>query len=237
MSYFRNFQKTLYKFNDEIVVTTNLSSYAEILDDVRVNTSFYQDYYIQNGERPDQTSNSLYGNPQYHWTFFLMNPKIREQGWPISPSEITHKAKKDYPNYVLVSNSDLANNLKVGQVIRGETSGVDATILHINYDLGQVTIDKKLADTPESLRNINPDSELNVTYVSQSEEHLAARHYTIDGEITDINPFTSVPVNATKVTNKDFYISNNQDLKQIRVIKPNAINEVVNAFYDALREI
>ena len=74
----------------------------------------------------------------------LMNPKLREQGWPLSSSELTQKVKKDYPNYVLVSNSDLANNLKVGQIIRGETSGVDSTVLHINYDLGQITIDKKL---------------------------------------------------------------------------------------------
>ena len=130
MSYFENFQKTLYKFNNEVVVTTNLSAYAEILDDVRLNTSFYQDYYVQNGERPDHVSYSLYGNPQYHWTFFLMNPKIREQGWPISPQEITQKVKKDYPNYVLVSNSDLANNIKIGQVIRGETTGV-LSLIHI----------------------------------------------------------------------------------------------------------
>ena len=237
MSYFENFGKVLYTFANENVVTTNISAYAEVLDDIRVSSEFYQDYYIQSGERADQTSYSIYGDPSLHWTFYLMNPKLREQGWPLSSSELTQKVKKDYPNYVLVSNSDLANNLKVGQIIRGETSGVDSTVLHINYDLGQITIDKKLENTPESLRDMQTDSALNVTYVSQSEEHLAARHYTIGGVITDINPFVDIPLSAIKVTNQEFYVSNNENLKQIRIVKPNVINQVTNAFYDAIREI
>ena len=237
MSYFENFGKVLYTFANENVVTTNISAYAEVLDDIRVSSEFYQDYYIQSGERADQTSYSIYGDPSLHWTFYLMNPKLREQGWPLSSSELTQKVKKDYPNYVLVSNSDLANNLKGGQIIRGETSGVDSTVLHINYDLGQITIDKKLENTPESLRDMQTDSALNVTYVSQSEEHLAAHHYTIGGVITDINPFVDIPLSAIKVTNQEFYVSNNDNLKQIRIIKPNVINQVTNAFYDAIREI
>ena len=237
MSYFENFGKVLYTFANENVVTTNISAYAEVLDDIRVSSEFYQDYYIQSGERADQASYSIYGDPSLHWTFYLMNPKLREQGWPLSSSELTQKVKKDYPNYVLVSNSDLANNLKVGQIIRGETSGVDSTVLHINYDLGQITIDKKLENTPESLRDMQTDSALNVTYVSQSEEHLAAHPYTIGGVITDINPFVDIPLSAIKVTNQEFYVSNNDNLKQIRIIKPNVINQVTNAFYDAIREI
>ena len=100
MSYFENFGKVLYTFANENVVTTNLSAYAEVLDDIRVSSEFYQDYYIQSGERADQTSYSIYGDPSLHWTFYLMNPKLREQGWPLSSSELTQKVKKDYPNLI-----------------------------------------------------------------------------------------------------------------------------------------
>ena len=41
----------------------------------------------------------------------------------------------------------------------------------------------------------------------------------------------------TKYFKQDFYVSNNDNLKQIRIIKPNVINQVTNAFYDAIREI
>ena len=236
MSYFNKFPKVLYEFGDQSSVSTNLSLYSEILDQVRLSSSFYQDYHIQSGERPDQVAFNLYGNPQLHWTFFLMNPKIREQGWPMSTLEVNEKVQRDYPNITLtIKNSDIIN-LYVGQNIQGYSSNAIAEILHINVDLGQVTVksDKHFSQG-ELIQDIDTSNVFSTLSISSSvSEHLAAHHYTLNEERVDINPYETIPTNVVKVTNKEFYISENDKLKQIRIIKPDSINQVTSAFFDAV---
>lgn len=80
--FFKMFPYTSYRFGDadELSFTEDLTVYAEVLDTLRVNDSFYVDYYIQHGERADHVAYKLYKNPQLHWTFYLMNPDLRECG-------------------------------------------------------------------------------------------------------------------------------------------------------------
>ncbi len=234
MAYFKNFPKVGYIFQGEPAVMTNLSVYAEVIDEIRLSSSFYQDYYIKNGERPDHIAYKMYDNPQLYWVFYLMNPKLREQGWPMSQEEVMTKVKRDHPNQTFRFITNTPSKLHVGQEIEGYTSGSKATILHINLDLGQVTVDSNESFATDQLIKL-VENNLTYSFFSIESEHLAAHHYTLNGEIVDINPYLPVPVDHVKVTNSDFYISENDKLKQIRVIKPRNINTVVNAFRDAIR--
>jgi len=239
MSYFNKFPQVLYEFGQESSITTNLTAYAEVLDQVRLSSSFYQDYYIKSGERPDHVAFQLYGNPQLHWTFYLMNPKLREQSWPMSSLEVDEKVKKDHPNIVLTFKTpDITTLLSVGQKIKGYTSGAVATILNINLDLGQVTVDSdKHFNQSELIQDRDTLEVFSTLIVSSSvSEHLATHHYTKNGERIDINPYDSIPSDVVKVTLKDFYTDQNDSLKQIRVIKPSDINQVVSAFSNAVGE-
>ena len=94
MSYLKSVPKINYNVNGESAVAVNLTAYAEVMDEVRLSTSFYQDYYIANGERADNVAFSLYNDPQLHWVLYLMNPKLREQGWPVSQKDLVKIAKK-----------------------------------------------------------------------------------------------------------------------------------------------
>lgn len=237
MSYFNKFPQISYEFGQESSITTNLTAYAEVLDQIRLSSSFYQDYYIKSGERPDHVAFELYGNPQLHWTFYLMNPKLREQSWPMTSSEIDEKVKKDHPNIVLTfKTSDITTLLSVGQKIKGYTSGALATIMNINLDLGQVTVDSDKHFDPDELIQDRDTLEVFSTLIVSSSvsEHLSAHHYTKDGERVDINPYDTIPFDVVKVTVKDFYTNENDKLKQIRVIKPGEINQIVRAFSDAV---
>ena len=240
MTYFTGFPKVQYTFDDELVFTTNLTAYAEVLDSVRISSSFYQDYHIMNDERPDHVAMKFYNDPQLHWVMYLMNPKLREQGWPLSQLELTTKVQKDHPNTVLVIHDDsITSLLSVGQVIKGDQSEAVGTILHKNLDLGQVTVEtdgtfvagEMLIDIENTT---TPYTEF-VIYETVA-EHLAAHHYTLNGERIDVNPYQPVTFTGiVKVTINDFYFENNESLKQIRVIKPNSINSVVSAFNQAIR--
>ena len=90
-----------------------------------------------------KNSIKIYGNPNYHWTFYLMNDNLREQGWPSSHDKILHKAKRDYPNTTITTRTDLTTItgfFKTGDTIEGRTSGATAKIIHRNLDLGQIIV-------------------------------------------------------------------------------------------------
>lgn len=237
MSYFSNFPLTFYSFGngEERVLTQNIAAYVEVLDDVKLNSAFYQDYYVQGGERPDHVAFSLYKNPHMHWTFYLMNDKIREQGWPLQYNILVDKAKRDYPNFTITTQDPIHTGFDVGDSVTGLISNAEGTIVHKNLDLGQVIVSlntTQIFQVPESVI-CGGDS---IVTTGASLEYIATNHYTKDGEHIDLNlNDMSIPLNAVPKTNLDVYIEENNKLKQIRVITPSSINQVQQLFNDALR--
>ncbi len=240
MPYFEYFKKVDYKFGNETLPDrfTNLSLYANVVDVVRENVAFYFDYTVSEFERPDQTSFKLYGTTDYHWTFFALNDHIRERGWPLTNREIVAKAKADFPNTTLVTRSALAGKFKVGQTLEGVTSGATGTIVHKDLDLGQVVISNAVGtfSAGELLSSTNSDGVLEqITLQSSSLEYLAAHHYENSaGEYVDIDPTVGPGALVNEITNEGRYITLNDELKDIRIIKPDSVTRVINAFREAM---
>ena len=104
MTFFSNFPVVQYKFGDEDTndLFRNLSNYTTVVDQIKNENSLYEDYQVIENQRPDQVSYILYDNPNFHWTFFLMNDNLREQGWPLTNLELLNFAKRKFPNKVLL---------------------------------------------------------------------------------------------------------------------------------------
>lgn len=237
--YFKNFPVEMYQFESGKALTQDLTRYVEVVDQVRQNASFYQDYTIQHGERPDHVAYKLYNNPQLHWTLYLLNPKIRESGWPLTDLEVLSKVKKDYPHTVLNTTTDITDKFRVGQVVTGQRSGAGGVIVDKNVDLGQLVIETndtfKNDGAPESITSVVGEQIEMVEAQSAVPQYLSTRHYLQDGEVitswVDLEPTPS----ETIVTQYDFYVKSNNQLKQISVIRPNSIRQVVGAVVDALQ--
>ena len=75
--YFKNIQNVLIDIdgsgNSDLL--KNLSSKAKFSNALINNAGFYETEEIIDGERPDLLSQRLYGTPDYHWTFLLLNPQ------------------------------------------------------------------------------------------------------------------------------------------------------------------
>lgn len=241
MEYFKDFPIAEYFFGDETkaALFTDLSSYVSIIDSLKDASSFYNEYYIQNGERPDQLAFKLYDDPSLHWTFYAMNDKLRERGWPLTNREINAQIERDFTYYVLVTKSALAGKFKIGQTIEGTNSAATGTIVHRNLDLGQLFLSNTSGTfiANEVVESTNADGFLEtITSASYSSEALAIHHYeNASGEWVDIDPSVGAGALLTAVTNTDHYINKNEDLKSIRIIKPTAITDVVDAFKEAIR--
>lgn len=106
MSFFKQFPKTTYDLKRD----GNLIEIKDIFRNVDVNeklinpASAYQYYYIQDGERPDQIANKLYGNPRYYWTLFIANDRLKDgyMRWPMSYQQLQRKITEDYNPYMVL---------------------------------------------------------------------------------------------------------------------------------------
>lgn len=236
MSYFKNFPVVPYRFGDEAEFNLHqaLTTYADIVDDVKDNIAFYNIITIQD-ERPDQLSQLLYGDHSFYWTFYILNDHIRRSGWALSDVELEKKVKERFPNTVLVSrsniniNSEGALHFNRGQTITGVTSGETATIIDKNADLGQIYVSgTKNFSNGELILDPNGNA---ITLYSSSEEYNAAIYYTTDSdERADFDPSVGPGVLLREVTVMDKMIEENNKLRDLRIIKPGSINQVIDAW-------
>ena len=250
MNYFTNFKRINYRFGNETEVEAfqNISTYADVIDQIKDDVAFYNTFQIPEGMRPDQLSMKLYNTPVFHWTFYLLNDKLRLQGWPLTNRELEAKVKRDYPNTVITTRDSLVGKFKVGQTVVGSQSGVTGKILHRNVDIGQLTIESsstlafQISPSPEAVTSTfaSPGGTTTetITITSFSAEHLGANHY-IDGSSNrvDIDPAVGPGGLITEVTNFDNYINENEELKVINVIKPGLLNQIASSFTTSLKGI
>jgi hypothetical protein len=251
MEYFKFFPKTLYIFGDESttsgsgnVVTevfTDISAYSEVVDQVRKNTAFHTKYYIQENERPDQTSLKLYGTTSYHWTFSYMNDHLRSSGWPVNNKQLDRIVKRDFPHTVFTTTQDLTRYMLPGQIVIGSTSGARGKVIRRKLDLGQIIIEQlgttKFSST-EVITGTNLSAVSTQSVLGNSVlEYNAVHHYeNSDGEYVDIDPRVGPGALLTAVTNYDRYIKRNDELKSITVIKSQNVNEVASLFRQAMQK-
>jgi len=276
MTYFDKFKEVPYTFkNGKKVKFTNMTTYSDVFDQVVDATSVYSFFSVTDGERPDIVSERLYGTSDYYWTFFMLNPDLREKGWPQSVENLNKLMNEQLPGECLVflpqdgvdvgDNTDylqhaMIDAFPVGSNIFGQISGASGVVYARNVDLGQLFV-RKTNDIP-FLRNESvvdvfegaPDSQL-IARIVHNPAYLAVHHfedgdgdnvdvdYALDfrgrgnegetniiggvvGDLVTPDPYAlTAPYNT--VTWKEWYQNQNQDLSNIKIVKPGLIGEFV----------
>jgi hypothetical protein len=247
MRFFNKFPYTPYVFGDDEdiggkVVTSvfmqDISLYVDVIDQIKDNISFYQEYYIQENERPDQLSQKIYGAPHYHWTFFMMNDKLRERGWPLNSDKLFEMAKRDFPNQGFVTRIDMTNKFLPGQVAVGSQSGGRGIILRRHLDLGLVIVSSARSFKAGEIISTAAIAD-QTPYAARAEstmlEYNAPHHYEDGaGNYVDIDPYQGPGAQLVEITNYDRYVRKNEELREIIVIKPEAIREITSLFEQAI---
>ena len=237
--YFKNFPQVEYKFGNETdaALIQDLTVYVDIVDQLKDDTTSYGTYDILDGDRPDQVSFKLYGTPNYHWTFYYLNDKLRRQGWPLSYRELTANIKKLYPNSTLVIKEHLLTKFQVGETITGSTSGATGLIVRRNLDLGQIIVKPTNNQTfqAEVITNTIDGVTNSSTVTSTSLEYLSAHHYEdTSGNTVDIDPTQAIGAELVEKTYLDRYVTENDEVRRIKVFSPELISIIVQKFEDEL---
>ena len=162
--FFDSFPKIDYNF-------TNVQNGVEVADifrqikivDKRFDAATPYQFYEIKDERPDQLSNILYGDPNYHWSFFIINDTLKggHKDWPLTNIELRDYIETKYPsdNYTITlfrneenpfNFNSIHNKFNVGDTLRGLNSGAEATILKripvINQLVVKYTTSAKFTD-------------------------------------------------------------------------------------------
>jgi len=176
MSYFKNYPNINYKFGNEATSTSvqDLGAYVDLFDRVKDDISYYEEYNLRDGDRPDQVSNYLYGSPDYHWTFYLLNDDLKRRGWPLTRTRISDKAKEEYPNIAFTTRANISEQFLIGSDIEGQTSGVTGKILRRRPDMGQIIVEKTTTEqtftgTPDTNSDLDIELTSNNTFVNSSD--------------------------------------------------------------------
>jgi len=249
MNYFKSFPTVSYLFGSNGAVLgkqsfQNIAAYVDVVDQFVDNVAQYQYYNILDGERPDTLSENLYGDPSHHWTFWLLNSHIRESGWPLNRPDLDAKMTAEYSNYVITTRTDVygsplqgsnetAPHLLAGDVITGSISASVATVLRVDPNTAQIFLSNgDLFQAGEAATWTDADGQIQTLVVESCViGYNAVSHFEDgDGEEVDINPTVGPGALINEVSIKDLYTRRNDELREIRVIPPEYIEQIVEAF-------
>ena len=201
--YFKEFPIVYYNFgnNEPVSLFQNLSVYVDLVDQIADQINYYETYTIKDNERPDSLSHILYGDSQYYWTFYLLNKKLRESGWPLTFQEFEEYIETAYPHHTVTTQKDITTTLfKPGQTVTGSDTGVQGKIIEVNLELGQIVIDTagdviRLTEDPE-FENfpIQTEAETLRTFVDLSTAPFFRSDYNVlaINSVTETNPLTNL---------------------------------------------
>tara|TARA_A100001015_G_scaffold320675_1_gene447942 strand:- start:1701 stop:2540 length:840 start_codon:yes stop_codon:yes gene_type:complete len=175
MAFFKQFPKVQYDFERNGVITNVVNIYRSVrpLQDFIDNSSAYTFYEVKNGERPDVTSQRLYDNPNYYWTFFVVNDILHDgmRAWPMSQEDLFDYIAIEYEGYAITTNPTIVRNtdgiitkfedslagsvpnvsdgaFTLGETVNGSISGFSGKLTKKNVDMNQLIVQEVNSNAP-----------------------------------------------------------------------------------------
>ena len=205
----------------------NLTAKAIFSNELINNAGFYQTLEIIDGERPDHLSQRLYGTPNYHWTFLLLNPQIKNiwDDWPMSSSQLVEYCTNKYQYLAADTDESLVNKFIVGETVTGSVSSATGIVKEIHVNLGYVTIEKTSGTftvTGETIQGGNSSDSIACNFIKSQ---AYAPHHHVDSSGNWVKRAAS---GTTAYSYIDYESAVTNQNRNIKVIKTEHILTVVN---------
>ena len=131
MAYFSKIPNLLYlkytknPYDGQWITIKNIFSRIKLVEKVKGTTTIFDDFTIQDGDRPDTISYDLYGDPGYDWTILLMNNMVNfYEDWPKSKSALDNYVTYKYQNPEGVHHYETIEQTHNGNIILAEGTKV-----------------------------------------------------------------------------------------------------------------
>ena len=156
-----------YPFSESDFVTAkNFFRRYKLNDDIFSNAVFFNQYAIEDGERPDTLADKIYGDPFYDWVILLTNNMVNAQyDWPMTNYELYKVLESEYEDpygtihhYETDEIGQFAAGLRVDEQFYNSTHkiNIDGTVVTKNGNeiCRPVTIAEWFTDENEKKREI-----------------------------------------------------------------------------------
>jgi len=159
MSFFRQFPKTNYDFQNNGIDTRIVDLFRFVKTDDRYldDLATYTFYEIKNGDRPDIVSDLLYDTPDHYWTFFVINEHLKSglSGWPMSSEQFEDYMTTEYDGIVIetypvivrdgdgiITNhrNSFAERFQLNETVTGILSGATGIVKAIDVQKSQLVL-------------------------------------------------------------------------------------------------
>jgi len=230
--YFSNIRNVLIDVDGSgnVDVLKNLTAKVTASNDLLNSAGYYQTVEIIDGERPDILSTRLYGTSEYHWTFLLLNPQIKNiwDDWPMSASQLIEYCTNKYQHLAADTDTDLNNKFIIGETITGGVSGATGIIREVHVNMGYIVIEKTAGTfnvTGETVQGLESTDSAVANFIKS--QAYAPHHH--------INNSTQAWVKraaagTTAYSYIDYESAVTEQNRNIKVIKPLNIRTVANEF-------
>jgi len=231
MKYFSKFPSVIVTSNNRPVVITDFLRRVSISDKFRENSVALEDYFIQDGETPEQVSYKLYDTPAYHWVILMVNDitNPREE-WPIPDSKVTDLVYLKYDFKVTVPDG---SEYTANDVITSDNDGkflvtkVVDDVVHMRSQVGKI-----LLTTSNTLTNVTTETEdLTITSIIDPEEDV---HHYFDSEIGYIVD-ADYSGSTNPVSNYEYEVEENDAKRTVKVLDPELIPTIEQEFDSLIR--
>jgi len=208
----------------------NLTAKAKISDSLINNAAFYQTVEVIDGERPDHLSQRLYGSSQYHWTFLLLNPQIKNiwDDWPMKYSQLVEYCTEKYQYLAADTDDDLNNKFILGETVQGQVSNAIGIIKEIHVNMGYIVIEKTSGTftiTGETIFGVDSQDSVACNFIKS--QAYAPHHHTDDSTGEWVIRRTAGTTGFTYIDYESAVTEQNRNLK---VIKPSNIRDISRQF-------
>ena len=208
----------------------NLTAKAKVSDDLLNNAGFYQTLEIIDGERPDHLSQRLYNTSQFHWTFLLLNPQIKNiwDDWPMSASQLIEYCTNKYQHLAADTDTDLNNKFIIGETITGGVSGATGIIREVHVNMGYIVIEKTAGTfsiTGETVQGLTSTDSAVANFIKS--QAYAPHHHIKDSDQSWVK---RAAAGTTAYSYIDYEEAVTEQNRNIKVIKPLNIRTVANEF-------
>lgn len=231
MKYFSKFPNMIVTSNSRPVAITDFLRRVSISDKFRENSVVLEDYFIQDGETPEQVSYKLYGTPAYHWVILMVNDitNPREE-WPILDSKVTDLVYLKYDFIVEVPDG---SEYTVDDIITSDNDGAFIVTKVVDDEVYLRSQVGKIILTTSSLLNNTTTETENLTIISITDPEEGVHHYydTELGYIVDEN----YSVNTVPVTNYTYEVEENDAKRTVKVLDPALIPTIEQEFDSLIR--
>lgn len=237
--FFTNFPEIQYRMNDgKVIYIKDFFRKSKIEQESVSSIVEYSTFQIPDGDRPDIVATKLYGNPDLHWTFFLVNDFENYYDWHKDSEVFERYIIKKYPGQVAIASQstdivsrktvigDTTNKFLLGEKVTSASGEGRVILVEPAYNRlainGSGFVANEVITGKVSTKSFTPTAVI---------DHRDAVSYYKNGSLKKNQESSGY----TSVSLYDDEFEKNEAKRSIKIISPNIIGNVVRRFEKVMK--